>query len=305
MLELRHLKTLLALYECGSLVAAAERLHVTQSALSHQIKDLEDKISGSLFVRKSRPLRLTTAGYKLLHLAQEVVPQVKAVERELGRLATGETGRLHIAIECHSCYQWLMPTLNQYRQHWPDVELDLASGFNFAPLPALCRADLDLVVTADPEPLDGISYIPLFRYESLLALPKEHPLTKKRFIEPQDLANETLIIYPVEQGRLDIFKQFLDLAGVEPKAIRTSELTLMMIQLIASGRGVCALPNWALTEYLEKAYITAKPLGKEGVWSTLYFAARDDQLNAPYMQDFILTAKDTCVETLQGITLLK
>lgn len=301
MLEMRHLKSLSTLKEAGSLVEAAERLHLTQSALSHQLKDLEERVGCQLFIRKTKPLRFTTAGKRLLNLAQDVLPLVRSAERDLSRLAGGEAGRLHMAIECHSCYQWLMPTIDQFRNNWPEVEMDLASGFNFAPLPALARGDLDLVVTADPQAITGISYIPLFRYESLLAIANQHPLTSKAFIEPADLAQETLIIYPVEHGRLDIFKQFLDPADIEPAHIRTAELTLMMIQLVASGRGVCNLPNWALTEYLEKGYVQAKPLGSNGIWATLYAAVRDDQLNTPFMKDFLLTAKDVSFEALAGI----
>ena len=150
MLEVRHLTTLLAIEEAGSLMEAAERLHVTQSALSHQLKDLEGRLGAALLVRRTRPVRFTTAGLRVLALAREVLPRVQQTERELKRLAAGQTGRLHIAIECHSCFQWLMPALDAFREHWPEVEMDLSAAFSFAPLPALVRGDLDMVITSDP-----------------------------------------------------------------------------------------------------------------------------------------------------------
>lgn len=112
-----------------------------------------------LFVRKTKPVRFTSAGLRLLQLADSLLPQLRTAERDLARLAGGTAGRLHMAIECHSCFQWLMPTIDQFRDAWPEVELDLASGFSFAPLPALARGDLDLVVTADPIELPGITYV--------------------------------------------------------------------------------------------------------------------------------------------------
>ena len=139
MLELRHLRTLTTLREAESLVEAAERLHLTQSALSHQIKDLEERLGMSLFVRKSKPVRFTSAGLRLLRLADTLLPQVRQAERDIQRLAGGQAGRLHMAIECHSCFQWLMPTIDQFRNAWPEVEVDFASGFFFAPLPALAQ----------------------------------------------------------------------------------------------------------------------------------------------------------------------
>jgi LysR family transcriptional regulator for metE and metH len=241
MIELRHLRTLSALRETGSLVEAAEKVFLTQSALSHQIKDLEHKLGLDLFMRKTKPVEFTTAGQRLLLLADDLLPQIRNTEREIIRLAAGAVGRLNIAIECHSCFQWLMPSLDRYRADWPEVELDLASGFNFAPLPALRSGELDLVITANPKDLPGISYVPLFSYESVLAVSNHHPLAEKAFIEAQDIADQTLICYPVDRDMLDVFVQFLDPADVEPAAIRHAELTVMMMQLVASGRGVCVL----------------------------------------------------------------
>ncbi|EAR60257.1 LysR family transcriptional regulator [Neptuniibacter caesariensis] len=301
MIELRHLKTLSALRDAGSLVEAAERVHLTQSALSHQIKDLEDRLNCSLFIRKTKPICFTSAGQRLLVLADEILPMIRNTERDIGRLAGGEAGRLNLCIECHSCFDWLMPTIDHFRQNWPEVELDLSSGFSFQPLPALARGDLDLVITSDPEPRNGITYVPLFTYESRLAISKQHRLMARRFIHPEDLAQETLITYPVEHDRLDIFNHFLDEADVEPAATRTAELTVMMLQLVASGRGVSALPNWALHEYIQREYIASKPLGEKGVWCTLYAAIREDQKDAEFMVDFLNTAKDVSFRNLTGI----
>lgn len=223
----------------------------------------------------------------------------------MARLAGGTAGRLHMAIECHSCFQWLMPTIDQFRDAWPEVELDLASGFSFAPLPALARGDLDLVVTSDPIEMAGITYVPLFTYEALLAVANQHPLASKAFIHAEDLSTETLITYPVERDRLDIFTRFLEPADVEPAQVRTSELTVMMMQLVASGRGVCGLPNWALHEYSSRGYVTAKRLGDKGLFATLFAGVRTDMLDAPFMRDFLLTAKDTSFANLEGVSVAR
>ena len=301
MIELRHLKTLSALRDTGSLVDAADRIHLTQSALSHQIKDLEDRLDCSLFIRKTKPICFTSAGQRILALADDVLPMVRNAERDIARLAGGEAGRLNICIECHSCFDWLMPTIDHFRLNWPEVEMDLSTGFSFLPLPALARGDLDLVITADPEERTGITYIPLFTYESVLAVAKQHRLIAKRFIQPQDLSSEVLITYPVESSRLDVFKHFLEPAEVEPANLRTSELTVMIMQLVASGRGVSALPNWAIHQYIEQDYIKARPLGEKGVWCTLYAAIREDQKDADFMVDFLNTAKEITFKNLTGI----
>lgn len=301
MIEIKHLRTLSTLNNTGSLVEAARQLHLTQSALSHQLKELEGRLNCSLFIRKSRPIRFTVAGVRLLELADSVLPEISSAERDLSRFVSGDAGRLHMAVECHSCFQWLMPAIDAFRDSWPEVELDFSSGFSFLPLPALKRGNLDLVVTADPQPIEGITYIPLFSYQPMLALSRHHRLANNTFIEPEELAQETLITYPVEIERLDIFNQFLIPAGVSPAKIRHADMTLMMLQLVASGRGVAGLPNWALFEYLKKDYVVARKLGQEGVWATLYAAVREEQKELAYLQDFIKTAIDSCFKHLRGI----
>ncbi|MCS5574778.1 MAG: LysR substrate-binding domain-containing protein, partial [Pseudomonadales bacterium] len=255
----------------------------------------------TLFVRKTKPPRFTSSGRRLLNLADEILPMVRNAERDIARLAGGETGRLHICIECHSCFQWLIPSLNKYRADWPEVEMDLSGGFSFAPLPALLRGDLDLVITADPIELTGICYVPLFSYEAMLAVAKDHGLASRDMVLPDDLEKEQLITYPVERDRLDIFTRFLDPLDIEPPVVRTAELTPMIIQLVASGRGVTCLPNWALTEYLVQDMVVAKKLGESGLWCTLYAAIREDQKAMAFMRDFLNTAVETCFSTLTGI----
>jgi len=301
MIEIRHLKTLCALRETGSVVEAAERLFLTQSALSHQIKELESRLGCELFIRKSRPLRFSEAGKRLLILAEEVLQKVKDAEREVQKLIHGEVGRLFMAIECHSCFNWLMPTIDNYRNQWPNVELDFSSGFTFDPLTALAQEDVDLVITSDPQSIKGIQYIPLFHYEMHIALSREHALNAKKYLQPDDLVDQTLITYPVEKSRLDVFNQFLTPAQKEPKSVRTSELTLMMVQLVTTGRGVCALPNWVLAEYVDKGLITVKSAGEKGVWPTLYAAVRDADVNLAYVEDFIVSAKEHSLSQLQGV----
>ena len=224
-----------------------------------------------------------------------------ATERDLARLAGGRAGRLNIAIECHSCFEWLMPTMDAFRDNWPEVEMDILTSISFAPLPALLRGEADLVVTSDPIDDPGIAYRPLFSYQGTLALARNHPLAARVWIAPGDRADETLICYPVERERLDVFKHFLDPAGVEPAAIRTTELTVMIMQLVASRRGVAALPSWVLTEYLARDYVAARPLGREPFWCTLYAAVRADERDLAYLGDFIDTARGTAFRVLHGI----
>ena len=287
MIEFRHLRTLCELHDTGSLASAAERLHLTQSALSHQLKALETHYGLALFVRKSRPLRLSPAGERLLELARQVLPELRRADQDLQRLAEGRGGRLYAVIECHSCYEWLLPVLDDYRRDWPEVELDLPGSVSFEALTALREGRVDVVVTSDPVEDEALAQIPFARFEVLLAMAPEHPLAGKSHVFPRDLAGETVITYPVAPERLDVFRRFLCPAGVEPAAWRTSELTLMILVLVKSGRGVSALPAWTLEAAQADGLVAARPLGEGGLHSTLYLATRAGEQRQAYVAAFV------------------
>ena len=284
--DLKHLLTLQALRDTSRLSDAAEKTHVTPSAISHQLRELESRLGCVLVHRRRQPYTFTAAGERMLALADEVLPKVQKASNDLMRLAKGTSGRLHIAIECHSCYDWLLPTLDQFQRSWPEVDVDIAGGFGFNPQAALARGELDLVITADPIEDQKIVYLPLFRYEARLAVALRHPLANRKQIEPADLRSETLITYPVERDRLDVFKWFLNDAAVEPKAVRTAEITSLMIQRVASGRAVTCLPDWVLRDYESKGYVTSKRLGVKGVFPQMSAAVRRDYRELPFVPDF-------------------
>lgn len=286
MLELRHLQMLVSLRSQGSLAGASEELHLTASAISHQLKDIENFYDIQLVNRRSRPLSFTPAGKELLKLADNILPQVARTTANIKRLAQGQTGQMRLASECHSCFDWLMPILNRYRKQWSDVELDFSTGFEPEPHQMLIDNDIDMLITASPLPIEGISYLPLFQYESRLVLSPTHLLATKSLISPEDLLNETLITYPVEQKRLDIMAHFLLPAGVLPHNIRTAEMTAMLIQLVASERGVASLPDWVVAEYEKKGWVVSRPLG-QGVYCQLYAGTRTQSTELDYMQAFL------------------
>jgi LysR family transcriptional regulator for metE and metH len=282
-IEFRHLRTIRAIHEEGGLARAAERLHITQSALSHQIKGLEDQAGVELFVRRSRPMRLSSAGMKLLRLAEDVLPRLAALEEEFEGLRSGKSGRLHIAIECHACFDWLLPVLEAFRTSWPEVDVDIRPGLQFEAIPALLREEVDLVVSSDPEDLQGVDFTPLFDYEPVFVCAADHPLATKPWIEAEDFAEQHLITYPVERARLDVFSQLLFPAGVEPRSIRQVELSAVMLLLVASGRGVAVLPDWVVRDPRTPASIVTRPLTEGGITRRLYGATRGDDTGKPFM----------------------
>lgn len=300
-LELRHLKTLLALAQTGSVSAAAEYLCLTQSALSHQLRALEDYYETSLFERKSNPLRFTLAGERLLGLAQELLPLVANAERDITQIVQGEAGELRVAVECHTCFDWLMPAMDAFRPLWPQVELDIVSGFHADPVGLLLTHKADLAIVSEVEEQHGVQYQPLFAYEMVGICAKDHPLAQKAIWQAEDFAQETLITYPVPDDMLDLMRQVLVPAGVNPNR-RSSELTVAIIQLVSSRRGIAALPRWTVLPYLQKGYVVARQIGDTPLQSKLYAAIRSEGNGTNYLNDFCHIVKESSFASLPGLS---
>lgn len=290
-IEFRHLRTIKAIHDCGGLARAADQMNITQSALSHQIKGLEDQAGVELFIRRSKPMTLSAAGFRLLRLAEQVLPQVEATLSEFSNLRDGKTGRMHIAIECHACFEWLFPVLEGFRKNWHDVDVDIRPGLAFDALPALQKEEVDLVVSSDPEDLPGVTFIELFDYQAVFVAAAIHPLARKPWVDAADFRGETLITYPVERSRLDVFSQLLIPARVEPAAIRQVELTAVILLLVASNRGVSVLPDWVVREVKYSSDYVTRPLTEKGVTRRLYAAVRTDEMEKPFMRDLIDLAR--------------
>lgn len=298
-LEFRHLRTIRAIHEAGGLARAADVLHITQSALSHQIKALEDQVGMALFHRRSKPMKLSPAGLRLLRLAERVLPEVSALEEEFRAMRSGRSGRLHIAMECHACFDWLFPVLNGFRGAWPEVDVDIRMRLAFDAMEALRREEVDFVISSDPVDIPGVTFSPLFDYAPMFVASAKHPLAEQEWIEAKDFAEETLIHYPVERSKLDAFTQLLTPARVEPRATRGVEMTEVIMMLVASGRGVTVLPDWVLARYRDNPDYAIRPITQKGLTKRMYAATREEDVAKPYVAHMLRLARTEPVK-LQG-----
>lgn len=295
MLDRNHLAIVEEVARLGSLTAAAAQLHVTQSALSHTIRKLEQQLGTEIWTREGRSLRPTQAGQYLLSVANRVLPQFQVAEERLRQYAQGERGTLRIGMECHPCYQWLLKIVAPYLARWPDVDVDVKQKFQFGGIGALFGFEIDLLVTPDPLFKPGLRFEPVFDYEQVLVVGRGHPLAGLSFVKPRQLANEVLITYPVAIERLDVYNQFLMPAGISPRRHKEIETTDIMLQMVASGRGITALPRWLVEEYAGKLDIVPVRLGRNGISKHIFLGAREIDEGVDYLRAFIDLAREAPV----------
>jgi LysR family transcriptional regulator for metE and metH len=292
-LERIHLEILTAIKAHGTLTKAADSLHLSQSALSHSIKKLESQVATQIWTKDGRNLRLTTAGEYIQTLANRVLPQFSHTELLLNQIAKGELGSLRIGMECHPCYQWLLRVIQPYLTQWPDIDIDVKQEFQFGALGALLSYEIDVLITPDPLYKPKIEYIPVFDYEHRLVVSDSHKLANQDFVLPEQLGEEVLFSYPVEPMRLDIFSQFLNPAKCSVKKHKIIETTEIMLQMVAAGRGVCALPGWLVDEYSKSLPIKSIRFGEQGISKQIFVGIRKNEQQIDYLNDFIAQAKNT------------
>ena len=290
-LERIHLLVIREVERQGSLTAAAGVLCLTQSALSHTMKKLEQALGTDVWLREGRGLRLTQAGQYLLGVANRLLPQLDQAEERLHQYAQGERGTLRIGMECHPCYQWLLKVVAPYLAQWPDVDVDVKQKFQFGGIGALFGYEIDLLVTPDPLYKPGLRFEPVFDYEQVLVVSRHHALATAEYIVPAQLSSEVLITYPVKVDRLDIYNQFLQPAGISPKRHKIIETTDIMLQMVASGRGVTALPRWLVEEYANEMGIVPVRLGHQGIAKQIFIGAREVDTHIDYLEAFFKLAR--------------
>ncbi|MFL6676600.1 MAG: LysR family transcriptional regulator [Massilia sp.] len=291
MLERMHLNVIREVDRQGSLTAAADVLCLTQSALSHTIKKVEQQLGTPIWKREGRTLRLTQAGQYLLGLASRLLPQLEHAEQLMRQYAQGQRGSLRIGMECHPCYQWLLKVVSPYLADWPDVDVDVKQKFQFGGIGALFGYDIDILVTPDPLHKPGLRFEPVFDYEQVLVVGRRHRLAGQVSVEPHELSDEVLITYPVEIERLDIYNQFLLPAGCMPKKRKVIETTDIMLQMVASGRGVAALPRWLVEQYAATIDIAPVRLGREGIAKQIFLGVRESDARIDYLEAFVELAR--------------
>jgi LysR family transcriptional regulator for metE and metH len=288
MIETQHLLLMQTIVQCqGNLTQAAERLHLSQPAISKQVKQLEMQLGLILIDRDKRPARLTAAGKQLLALAEAVLPLIAQAERRLAELNEGHHQQLRVAVECDICYDWLMPAMSAYQQLWPSVDMDLVTGQQSTPAQLIERDEADFILATQVPHQEHFAAHSLFDYELQAIVPIQHALAEKPYLTAADFSDVCLLHFPRTRLELDLFRQVLVPAGVEPSMTRTHHLAAGLVQLVAAGKGVAALPSWALIKLPDNFPVRIKSIGDKGTWITLYGITQADNSGKTWLRDFV------------------
>ena len=274
-LEIRHLRLIEAIAEEGGLTRAGDRLHLTQSALSHQLKDIEERLGAPLFLRLKRRMVPTAAGELLLASARSVLTEVRTIEESIRRQARRGEGLIRIAVECYTCYHWLPALLAPFHRRFPRVEVRIAAEETRRPVAALLEGRLDMALVSPPPRDPRLRLRALFEDEMVVVLPPAHPLASRAAVLPRDLEGENLYLYSSPEEST-VMRRVLLPAGVRPRRITQVMLTEAILELIRAGQGVSVLSSWSVAPFVSSGRLVVRPLTSRGLrrrWHSARLAA--------------------------------
>lgn len=286
-MDMRHLRLVQSIVQEGGITKATERLHLTQSALSHQLREAEYQLGTKIFHRINKKLVLTDAGEKVYRLANDVLDKLEKTETQIRAMIHGEAGQIRIATQCYTSYHWLPALMRQFHLLYPNVELKIVMEATHQPLPKLLSGDLDMAITSDPVESKQIRYIKIFRDEMVAVVPASHVWTEKAFVEARDFADQNLIIHSLPMETVSIHQFVLAPAKVSPGKVTVLPLTEAAIEMVKAEMGISVMANWALAPYLKSDALKKVKIGPRGLKRDHYVAVLKARPLPNYFNHFI------------------
>ncbi len=300
-LEVRHLKLLVTVAEEGSVTDAGKRLHLTQSALSHQLRDAEEKLGTALFLRLGRKMVLTPAGERLIACARRVLDELSHTETQIEGLNGGARGVIRLSTECYTCYHWLPPVLHKFHGKFGKVEVNIDAGATPNPAAALLEGQLDVAIISTPPRNKSLRTTPMFEDELVLVMSPKHRLTAASQVRPRELEGETVLIYPPREEST-LINQVLKPAGVAPGRIIEVPLTEAIAEMAGAGTGIGFLARWAVAPYVDAGKVAIRPLSGRGFRRQWYAVTLRNQPTPPFLAEFLNLLSNFCLKNARRMS---
>ena len=286
-MEIRHLRLIKAIVEEGSITKAIDKLYLTQSALSHQLKEAEYQLGTKIFLRLNKKLILTKAGEKLYQTANEILDKLSDTEKEIKQLIFGEAGEIRISTECYSSYHWLPSVLKQFLLLYPNIDLKIVTEATHHPLQKLLENVLDIAIVSDPIKDENIKYLELFQDEMVMVVSQNHPWSHKKYVVAEDFVNENLFIHSLPLETVTVHQFLLAPAKISPKKITPLPLTEASTEMVKADMGVMSMAKWAVQPYLNNHAIKAIKIGRNGLKRKHFIAFMNNKTYPEYFTHFI------------------
>jgi LysR family transcriptional regulator, regulator for metE and metH len=286
-LEVRHLRLIAGIAEAGSMTKAAMGLHLTQSALSHQLRDIESRFNTPFFLRVGKRMVLTAAGRRVLESAVRILDDLERIEEDIRQLALHRDGVIRVATQCSTGYHWLPPLLARFNRKHPRVTVSIMADATDRPVQALVDGQIDLAILTNDVSDPRLRLRRLFTDEMVVLVSRQHPWASKAWISPRQLATEHLLLYSSSPEESFVLRRVLAPAGVSPARLSFIMLTEAMIEMAKAGLGVAVLPRWSAQPALLNRSVAALSITRRGIRRNWTAATLKAQADPVWLVDFI------------------
>lgn len=291
-METRHLRLIKTIADEKGITKSLDKLFLTQSAVSHQLRDIEERLGAKIFYRTKNQWELTAEGRILYDTAEKVLPEIDKATLLINSMREGHAGTIRLSTECLTTYHWLPAFMVRMKILYPNLEVKIMMEGTHKPLQKLLDNELDLGITTDPWDDKSIKYVELFKDEVVAVLPANHHLATKKFITEEDFAGETLIIHSYPMETVTVHQHFLRHKKISPQNIIAMPITEGAMAMVKAGMGIMTLPKWVLKAFVSSPELAIVRIGPKGLIRANYAAIRHEDAGKKYLQDFIQNLKE-------------
>lgn len=286
-MDVKHLKLIKEVAEKGSLTKAMDSLYLSQSALSHQLKEVETQLGATLFHRVNKKLVLTGAGQIVLNSAERILAELEETEISVKKYANGNRGNIRISTECYSCYHWLPSLMVDFKKEFPNVDIEILPDFALKPIDYVLSGDLDLAIVNHDESNPNLDYHPLITDEMVAVIPSDHAWVGRPFVEAKDFLDEQVIIHSLPLESVTLFRDVLTPEGVVPRKVIPIQIVEAAMEMIKAGMGVMVIARWIIEPYLSDKRLDSVQVTKRGLSRTWYGITLKKGDKPQYLANFL------------------
>jgi LysR family transcriptional regulator, regulator for metE and metH len=295
-MEIRHLRLIKTIADEKGITKSLSKLFLTQSAVSHQLKDIEERLGVKIFYRTNKQWMLTEEGRILYNTASSVLAEVDKANEQINELRVGHAGTIRISTECYTNYHWLPSFMVKMKMLYPKIVVKIVMEATHQPIQKLIDNTLDIGITSDPLDNKNIEYIELFKDEVMAVVPAGHPLAAKKFLTAADFSEQVLIIHSYPLETVTVYEHFLKKHHQEPREVLAIPLTEVALEMVNAGMGIMTMPQWALKPFNTSTALKLIPIGSKGLVRTHFVAIRKEDAAKKHLIDFIENLKEELVK---------
>ncbi len=286
-MDFKYIKLISTIVDCGSITKAAHILNLTQSAVSHQLKEIETLKGIKFFTRSNRKLNLTPAGKMVYEASDKILSEINKLEVNLKNINNLNHGTIRLSAACTTSYHWLPKLLKSFKTEYPNVDIDIILENSANPINEIIKNNIDISIIISPIENENIEYKFLFKDELVAVFSKQHKFNHKQFLIAKDFKDEHLIIHSKPLETVVFYEQVLKPKGIEPLKISELSLTEATIELIKANYGVAVMSKWAIEPYIKSNSVSFKKINRKGFFRNHYAAILRSTNHPEYFEKFI------------------